>query len=62
MTDPIDDAMSTFVVNLDDQYYVPINLGGQLLINVFDNKICRIAWRQNPWDSWGPPIEGEKRG
>lgn len=61
MIDPIDESMSTFVVNLDDQYFVPINLGGQLLINVFDNKICRIAWRQNSWDSWGPPVEGEKR-
>ena len=58
----IEEKISTFVVDLDNQYYVPMSEGGELLITVFDNKICRVAWRPNSWSSWGPPLEGEKRG
>jgi len=52
---------STFVVDLSNQDYIPAVEGGELLITVFDNKICRIAWRPNSWATWGPPVEGEKR-
>ena len=55
------EVASTFVVNLDDQDNIPLPEGGELLITIFDNKICRIAWRPNPWATWGPPVEGEKR-
>lgn len=56
-----DEVMSTFVVNLDEDGYLPAPEGGELLITVFDNKICRLAWRPNSWSSWGPPVEAEKR-
>jgi hypothetical protein len=56
-----DEIMSTFVVNLDENDQIPVPEGGELLITVFDNKICRVAWRPKPWTSWGPPAEGEKR-
>jgi len=55
------EVMSTFVVNLDDQDSIPSPEGGELLITVFDNKICRVAWRPQAWTSWGPPVDGEKR-
>ena len=55
------EVMSTFVVNLDDQDSIPAPEGGELLITMFDNKICRVAWRPQAWTSWGPPVEGEKR-
>lgn len=56
-----EDIMSTFVVNLDSQNSIPIPEGGELLITMFDNKICRVAWRSAAYASWSPPIEGEKR-
>lgn len=55
------EVMSTFVVDLEKDSYLPATEGGELLITVFDNKICRVAWRPNKWASWGPPTEAEKR-
>jgi hypothetical protein len=56
-----EDVMSTFVVDLDNQDNIPVPEGGELLITMFDNKICRVAWRPTSYASWGPPVEGEKR-
>lgn len=56
-----DESFATFVINLDNNDQIPIPEGGELLVTVFDNTICRIAWRPNAWASWGPPAEGEKR-
>jgi len=55
------EVMSTFVIDLDDQDSIPLLEGGELLVTVFDHKICRVAWRPNSWSSWGPPVDGEKR-
>jgi len=56
-----EEVMSTFVATLEPDGYIPIPEGGELLITVFDNKICRVAWRPNTWATWGPPVEAEKR-
>lgn len=55
------EVISTFVVDLDNQDSIPVPEGGELLITMFDNKICRVAWRPTAYLSWGPPVEGEKR-
>jgi hypothetical protein len=48
----------TFVADLQKSEEFPS--GGQILITVFDDTICRIAWRKFPWNTWGVPIEAKK--
>lgn len=49
---------TTFVAQLEDSW---IPLEGELLVTVFDNRICRIAYRERVGDSWSPPTEAELR-
>lgn len=55
------ESSATFVLELGEQDYIPVSEGGQMLITIFDNKICRVAWRAYQSATWGPPVEGEKR-
>lgn len=52
------EEVQTYVANVDEDFN---GLAGQVLVTIYDNRICRLAFRTNPWNTWGVPVEAEKK-